>query len=134
MLWEIEIRPRWHDPERNRVCEEYDLLTHAGHGGNLATLRGPFLLPPGDKVIAGTARGYLFQGNLTPEQVERLSRELLVDPLAETARALGENAEEQIPCGGPATVLLKPGVMDPAAMSVQSAARDLGIALDAVYS
>src|SRR5262249_5052076 len=29
---------------------------------------------------------------------------------------------------------LKPGVMDPAAMSVQSAARDLGIPLDAVHS
>jgi phosphoribosylformylglycinamidine synthase len=134
MLWEIEIRPRGHDPERLRVCEEYDLLTHAGHGGTIATPRGPVELPPGDKAIAGTARGYFLQGNLSQEQVERLARELLVDPLVETARAVGETAEGHIPCGGPATVLLKPGVMDPPAMSVQNAAHDLGIPLDAVSS
>ena len=69
MLWEVEIRPRGHDPERERVGEEYDLLTHSRDGAAL---------------VSGTARGYLLEGELTREQVERLTAELLVDPLAET--------------------------------------------------
>src|SRR5438128_1515516 len=134
MLWEVEISPRGHDPERARVCEEYDLLTHAGHGGTLATARGTVTLAPGEQVIARTARGYFLRGDLGREQVERLARELLVDPLAETGQIRGENARGEVECGGPATVLLKPGVMDPAAMSVQGAARDLGVPLDAAHS
>jgi phosphoribosylformylglycinamidine synthase len=126
MLWEVEIRPRGHDPERVRVCEEYDLFTHAGHG--------PAAPPPAAQAIAGTARGYLLEGQLGREQVERLARELLVDPLAETGRIRGADAQGRIASDGAATVLLKPGVMDPAAMSVRSAARDLGIPLAAAYS
>ena len=40
MLWEIEIRPRGHDAERQRVCEEYRLLTHARDGA-APTVRRP---------------------------------------------------------------------------------------------
>ena len=60
--------------------------------------------------------------------------ELLLDSLVEKGQIRGENSAGVIECGGPATVLLKPGVMDPAAMSVLSAANDLGIVLDSVLT
>src|SRR4051794_13485861 len=115
MLWEIEIRPRGHDPERARVCEGYDLLTHTRAGAGL---------------ITGSARGYLPEGELWRAAAERLASDLLVDPLVEVGRlgALNEHVEgDRL-----ATVLLKPGVMDPAALSVVAAARDLGVAVQSV--
>jgi phosphoribosylformylglycinamidine synthase len=132
MLWEVEILPKGTDLERKRVGEEYDLLTHAGHGGTLATKSGPVTLPPGETAIARTSRGYFLIGALSGAQAEQLMTELLVDPLVEEGRVRGTNAEGSIECGGPETVLLKPGVMDPVAMSVVVSARDLGISLDAV--
>jgi len=115
MLWEIEIRPKGADPERARVCEEYDLLTH-GQGGAAP--------------ITGSAQGYLLEGELSRPQADRLLAELLVDPLVEAGQlgALNEYASAD----RLATVLLKPGVMDPVALSVLDAARDLGIAVDSV--
>src|SRR4051794_31104793 len=112
MLWEIEIRPRGADPERSRVAEEYDLLTHGSDGGRL---------------VAAASRGYLLEGELSREQTELLARELLVDAVAESGRvaALGEAPADDLL----ATVLLKPGVMDPAALSVVEAARDLGVTI-----
>jgi phosphoribosylformylglycinamidine synthase len=118
MLWEVEIQPRGSDPERDRVCEEYHLLTH--------TAAGPTL-------ITQSSRGYLLEGDLGREQVERLMAELLVDPLAETGQVHGIGANGKAPLSGAEvrplrlTVLLKPGVMDPVAASVEAAARDLGI-------
>src|SRR5262249_14151471 len=65
---------------------------------------------------------------------EQLVTELLVDPLVETGR-LGEcPLPVENGWGWPFTVLLKPGVMDPAALSIVEAARDLGIAVDSVRS
>src|SRR5262245_7074560 len=112
MLWEIEIRPRGADPERARVAEEYDLLTHSRDG---------------ERLVAATSRGYLLEGELSREQADRLAAELLVDPVVESGRVapLGESAADDVL----ATVLLKPGVMDPAALSVVEAARDLGVRL-----
>jgi phosphoribosylformylglycinamidine synthase len=115
MLWEVEIQASDRDPERERVCEEFDLLTHTNQGAAL---------------ITKSARGYLLQGDLDRHQAERLLHELLLDPLVETAR-LAELKQ----AGNPselATVLLKPGVMDPAAQSVLEAARNLGIPLASV--
>src|SRR5262249_55269126 len=117
MLWEVEIRPRGQDPERERVDEEYRLLTHRGNG---------------EPVLTGTARGYLLEGGLTRDQVDRLTTEVLVDPLAEDGRIGALNEAQNEP--RIATVLLKPGVMDPAALSVVDAARDLGIAVASVRS
>jgi phosphoribosylformylglycinamidine synthase len=117
MLWEIEIRPAGPDPELARVREEYDLLTHGRDGAQLVT---------------GAGRGYLLEGDFGRDQAEMLLRELLVDALAEGGRLglLNEGA------GGDrlATVLLKPGVMDPAALSIVEAARDLGVAVQSVRS
>jgi phosphoribosylformylglycinamidine synthase len=117
MLWEIEIRPRGDDPERARVAEEYDLLTHGQSGAGL---------------VSGTARGYLLEGELGRAEAELLQRELLVDPLAETGQlgALNETAAPD----ALATILLKPGVMDPVALSVVDAARDLRLPVRSVRS
>ncbi len=115
MLWEVEIQPRVLDAERARVCEEYDLLTHSRQGSEL---------------ITATARGYLLEGGLDVEQAERLFRDLLLDSVAETGRLGALN--EHFRADTVATVLLKPGVMDPAALSIVDAARDLGIALESV--
>ena len=115
MLWEIEIRPKGHDAERDRVCEEYDLLTHAHDGAALLT---------------AASRGYLLEGELSRDQARRLADDLLVDTVAETGR-LGSLNEFH----GPellATVLFKPGVMDPTALSVVDAAHDLGVPVDSV--
>src|SRR5438270_45230 len=117
MLWEVEIRPRGHDAERDRVGEEYDLLTHSHDGAGL---------------VARTSRGYLLEGELTREQVARLTAELLADPLAEAGRVATLNEVEDGERA--ATVLLKPGVMDPAALSVVDAARDLGVIVASVRS
>src|SRR5438309_11103867 len=113
MLWEVEIQPTDHDLERQRVCEEYALLTHSGQGS---------------APVQRAARGYLLEGNLNRETVERLVAELLADPLVETSRIEELSAASAPPASHHAlTVLLKPGVTDPVAMSVLDAARDLGI-------
>ncbi|HKB37065.1 MAG TPA: AIR synthase related protein, partial [Gemmataceae bacterium] len=115
MLWEIEIRPKGHDAEQRRVCDEFRLLTHGRDGADL---------------VRASARGYLIEGDLSREQAEQLQAELLADTLVEEGR-LGTLNE---PCGPDclATVLLKPGVMDPVALSVVDAARDLGLPVDSV--
>src|SRR5271155_2484125 len=115
MLWEIEIRSKDHDAESARVGDEYDLLTHAHDGKNL---------------ITHSARGYLLEGTLSRAEAQRLADELLVDTVAETGRlgALNElNGTDHL-----ATVLYKPGVMDPTALSVVDAAHDLGVPVDSV--
>jgi phosphoribosylformylglycinamidine (FGAM) synthase-like enzyme/phosphoribosylformylglycinamidine (FGAM) synthase PurS component len=131
MLWEIEIQPEGRDRERDRVCEEFNLLNPT----RAAT-----------KLIARTARGYLVEGDLGRSQAEQLLCELLVDPLAESGQLISlqisdcrlqnENGRSEICSRKSAipslSVLLKPGVMDPAAMSVVEAARDLGIPVDTV--
>ena len=120
MLWEVEIRPLGRDGDRERVCDEFDLLTHADRGGRL---------------LSASARGYLLEGHFDRADAEKIVRDLLLDSLVETA-VLAE-------CGMPSsesfhlplpifTVLLKPGVMDPVAESVFEAIRALGISLAAV--
>jgi phosphoribosylformylglycinamidine synthase len=115
MLWEIEIRPIGPDAERDRVAEEYDLLTHSDAGRRL---------------ITGASRGFLVEGDVGQTQAERLTSELLVDAIVETGR-LG-TLNKHIAPDRLATVLLKPGVMDPAALSVVDAAKDLGIPVESV--
>ena len=58
MLWEVEIRPLGRDGERERVCDEFDLLTHAERGGDLVT---------------ASARGFLLEGDLGDADLERLA-------------------------------------------------------------
>jgi phosphoribosylformylglycinamidine (FGAM) synthase PurS component len=113
MLWELEIRAKGRDAERERVCDEFDLLTHAQRGGDLVT---------------ASARGFLLEGDVTEADVRRLADEVLVDPLVEAgeARPLGDRS------GHYYTVLLKPGVMDPVAGTVQAVAHMLKLPVQAV--
>jgi phosphoribosylformylglycinamidine synthase len=129
MLWEVEIHSK-SDFERDRIGEEYALLTHQA---------------PDQTGLRQTARGYLLEGELTRDQAQRFMAELLVDPLVEGGwlRPLHSQAgresnyrpqgrERDLESEVVATVLLKPGVMDPVALSVMDIARDLGVPLDAV--
>jgi len=144
MLWEVEIQPRGEDAERRRIVREYDLLTHSNKGA---------------EQVRRTTRGYLLEGGLSREQAERICQDLLVDSLIESAivRALdspskgaqvrppelpkhanGRQARLSTESPGeedlPATVLLKPGVMDPVAQSVLEAVRDLQMPVQAVQT
>src|SRR3954451_16076833 len=114
MLWEVEIRPLGKDAERERVCDEFDLLTNSTRGGDL---------------VKASARGFLLEGKLDQDAARRLADELLVDSVVESAR-LAEvgraNGDHSV------TVLLKPGVMDPVAESVLVASNDLGLPLEGV--
>ncbi|MBM3994088.1 MAG: phosphoribosylformylglycinamidine synthase subunit PurL [Planctomycetes bacterium] len=118
MLWEVEIVTKGPDAERLRVEDEYALLTHAG-AANL---------------IAKTSRGFLLLGELTREHVEVLANELLVDHVAEAGAIRGTDVRGAIASDGAATVLLKPGVMDPVAMSVIQTAQQLGVPVEAVQT
>jgi phosphoribosylformylglycinamidine synthase subunit PurSL len=113
MLWEVEIKPLGRDGERERVCDEFDLLTHASRGGDL---------------VSGSARGYLLEGNLGDTHLQRLVNEVLVDPLVES----GVAAPAASKSGHFYTVLLKPGVMDPVAQTVLDAAKLLGLPVTGV--
>jgi phosphoribosylformylglycinamidine synthase len=115
MLWELEIHPRGEDREVARVAAEYALLTHTSPVAGLVT---------------GSAHGYLLEGDLDREQAQRLTDDLLLDAVAEEGKlgALNEHLREDCL----ATVLYKPGVMDPAALSILDAARDLRVPVSAV--
>ena len=113
MLWELEVRPAGRDAERDRVCDEFDLLTHARRGGDLVT---------------ASARGYLLEGELSEDDANRLAAEVLVDPLVESGDVRPLGARD----GHSYTVLLKPGVMDPAAQTVVEVGAMLRLPLAAV--
>src|SRR5262249_603431 len=127
MLWEVEIFAKGSDVERLRVAQEYDLLTHTRRESGRATAQ----IAVGANVIAKTSRGFFLQGVLSKAQVEHLSNELLVDPLVECGEV---HSAPSTGAPGSHTVLLKPGVMDPTALSVIAAARDLGIELETVHT
>ena len=120
MLWEVEIRPLGRDAERERICDEFDLLTHGSRAADL---------------VKASARGFLFEGDLERASADKLLHELILDPVVESS-ALTEIGASQSEIRNPkseiVTVLLKPGVMDPVAESVLDAARDLGTPLVAV--
>jgi phosphoribosylformylglycinamidine synthase len=113
MLWEVEIRPKGRDGERERVCDEFDLLTHAQRGGDLVT---------------ASARGFLLEGDPAESDLDLLVSDILTDPLVEN----GELRLGGLRPGYYYTVLLKPGVMDPVAETVLEVARTLRFQVDAV--
>jgi phosphoribosylformylglycinamidine synthase len=117
MLWEVEIRPREQQAQVQKVAEAYNLLTHSKEGLN---------------VFAACAHGYLLEGSLSASETRRLANEAIVDSVAEEAVIGALNDPLQSCSASVLTVLLKPGVMDPAAQSVLSVARDLGMPLSAV--
>lgn len=114
MLWEIEIRAVAEDGERDYLNGEFELLR-----GN----------KPESGRITATSRGYLIEGDIDRVAAQRLTSELLLDSVVESAN-LCDSAEPLNRLV--VTVLFKPGVMDPAAMSVIEAAGDSNFKLDAV--
>ncbi|HLW64917.1 MAG TPA: phosphoribosylformylglycinamidine synthase subunit PurL [Gemmataceae bacterium] len=117
MIWEVEIVSREEPGELRQAIAEFDLLTHSQQG---------------KAIFSRFSHGYLLDGELNPAQVQTLSRELLVDPVVEDDQ-IAELSQTPIDTGhARLTVLLKPGVMDPAAQSVLAAAKDLSINLNAV--
>lgn len=107
MIHEISVRPGGDDPDGRAIQAE-------------AAGLGIIIDPP------ITEKVYRLEG-ITDEEAERLTRELLVDPVSE------RSAE---PASGGATIDIevgyKPGVMNPAALSLLKAARDMGIKPEAV--
>jgi phosphoribosylformylglycinamidine synthase II len=106
--WVVEIYPLEDDPERQRVVGLVEWLTHRPDAAN---------------AVAATAHGYILSGDWQRAQVELLCDELLVDRLVEehAILPLAEFGPLHRPEQGQAhlaTVLYKPGVMDPVVQSV----------------
>ena len=114
MLWEVELTPSGRDVERERVCDEFDLLTHSVRGADMVT---------------ASARGYLVEGPLDRAAIDRLGVRLFADPLIETMVIRELDAVDR-PYSH--TVLFKPGVTDTVAQSVRKAANDLGVPVEEV--
>ncbi|MGW8256724.1 MAG: phosphoribosylformylglycinamidine synthase subunit PurL, partial [Thermoguttaceae bacterium] len=127
MLWEVDIHPAEGQP---------DLIAHQ------AAVSAAELGIAHDLAVS-CARGYLIQGELNREQIERLADELLADRVVERAliAPVGDNTL-LIPSAlnpSPSTlaphlvhILPKPGVMDPVALSAQAAIADFGMKAEAV--
>jgi phosphoribosylformylglycinamidine synthase len=116
MIWEIEIHSKGPDRERQRIAQELALLTHERR----------------DPGLGQSSRGYLVEGDLSQEQVDRLLADLLVDPLVESGQSRPLPREMSLSGDIVWTVLPRPGVMDPVAESVMEASCDIGIPLESV--
>jgi len=120
MLWEVDIYPKQGQPD----------LIGSGVAADAADLG---LV---EDLAVTAARGYLIQAALGRDDVERIARELLADPVVEktVVAAVGDEALVRAPDGRPTLihVLPKPGVMDPVAQSALTAIGDFGIEAEAV--
>ena len=122
MLWEIEIHPASHLPDREGIRVQH----------NCQAL--------GDTSIreVRAARSYLIQGDLKPEAIEQIASGFLVDTVVETyeVRALSKSAstESTVPDRAHTVlnVLYKPGVTDNIAESVKGALVGRGHSVTAV--
>jgi phosphoribosylformylglycinamidine synthase subunit PurSL len=122
MLWEVDVYPR----------EEA-----ADHAARAVVAGARELGIPGCS-RAKTAAGWLIEGSLSRDDVERLAAEVLADPVTESF-TLDEAGAGPL-CAGPADlptivhVLPRAGVTDPAAQSAHEAFGLLGIRPTAVRS
>jgi phosphoribosylformylglycinamidine synthase len=120
MLWEVDIYPAEGQPDRaaRRVAAD---AADLGLAQDLPVL---------------AASGYLIQGELSQDEISRLARELLTDPVVERAvvATVANARSEQPPAGLERLVhvLPKPGVMDPVAQSTLAAIQDFGLPAEAV--
>ncbi len=121
-LWEIDIHPADGQP---------DLLGHSV----VADARDMGI---GKNMHVVAARGYLLEGELPLDLVQRAAQTLLADPIAErtVVARVGEVALNACPCEGASRTLVhvlpKPGVMDPVALSTQQALANLNINVNGV--
>ncbi len=80
-----------------------------------------------------SSRIFLVDGPLSREQVIRIAAELLADPVCERFDVHGEGEAAAAPEGATAVeVFFKTGVMDPVALSAQTAIADFGMAAETV--
>lgn len=122
MLWEIEVHPASHLPDREaaRVIGQCQAL-------GIPSIRE-----------AHSARSFLIEGQLAADQIEKLASGFLADTVVETflSHTLSESPEaRREPERNPKTlvnVLYKPGVTDNVADSVKSALVELGYSVWAV--
>lgn len=118
MLWEVDIYPAEGLPnlEADRVAAEAVDLGFT------------------DKLHVDAARGYLVQGNLTAQQIQRLADELLADSVVErtVVAPVGDALLAKLPKGFESFVhvLPKPGVTDTVAESAKAAIADFDLGVD----
>jgi len=121
MLWEVEIRPGQGEVDR----EGQRVLTECS-GLGLSTI-----------TAVSSARSFLLQGDLDSSTMDRISRTMLVDGVAEsfTVRPLGK-ADVAVGTSGAEgcvlNVLFKPGVTDNVAYSTLAALKDQQVPVEAV--
>jgi phosphoribosylformylglycinamidine synthase len=118
MLWHLQVRPAPGQPdhEARRVLDEAHALG----------VPGPW--------TCGSSRGFVIEGNLDPDELGRVARALLRDPVVET---IDLTTLDEPAAAGPRTVvhvLPRPGVTDPVADSAAMVLRDAGLAVEGVRS
>jgi phosphoribosylformylglycinamidine synthase len=122
MLWEVDVHPRDTDGD------------HAAR----AVVAGAAELGIAGCTQARTAAGWLIEGDLSRDDVERLAAEVLVDPVVESFTAAEAGAAALV--AGPdhlptvVHVLPRPGVTDPSAQTAREAFALLGLRPAAVRS
>jgi phosphoribosylformylglycinamidine synthase II len=120
MLWEIDIYPAPGQPDR--LAQQV-----AADARDLGLARD---------LNVTSASGYLIQGPLDEQQIQRLADALFVDRIVERAvvARVGDEVLSRPPREAAilAHVLPKPGVMDPVAQSARAAIADLGLSVEAV--
>ncbi|MEX1097350.1 MAG: AIR synthase-related protein, partial [Planctomycetales bacterium] len=117
MLWEVEVRPtdREIDREANRVLAEAREFA----ADSVRTVR--------------SAHSFLIEGPEAPDELERIARLMLVDPVVEEHTVRRLPAHDGEPSGlRLLNVLFKPGVTDNVAASALRALADLGHPVRAV--
>src|SRR3954454_9347281 len=77
-----------------------------------------------------SARIFLIDTDVPAEEIRRMSRELLADPIVEEAQIVERSEPDDT--RSRIEIHLKPGVMDPVAASTEMAIRDMGIEVKAV--
>ena len=81
-----------------------------------------------------TRRIFLIDTDAGAQQVQRVARELLADPIVEQAEIIDAKAQATAGRNGQSRIEihLKPGVMDPVAASTEMAIRDMGLPVNEV--
>ena len=123
MLWDVDV------PLRQNDTTAQDLVTAANELGF-------------DIHTAHAATGWLIEGDMDLDEVQRIGKRLFTDPVTEVCRVakVGEAELVSMPPGTQETdnlilhVLPKPGVTDPAAESAKEAMALLGVNATAVRS
>ena len=112
MLWHLEIHPAPGSPD----LVGKRLSVEAAESG----IPGPWTI--------AASRGFLVEGTLRQEDIDRAARQVLVDPVVESfqIRPVPSPAVADRPV---VHVLPRPGVTDPEAESAHALLRELGFAL-----